>query len=189
MADDTQGLEGADAPTRERLETTARQQLDAIADVGAVLDGAGVDHWLFGGWGVDFWVGRVTRPHHDIDLAVRRDARPALHTALVENGWRHTPFEDEVVGTRYLRMGVLLELTFVVIDGRRVLIPFEPAAAVWSEQPFGDTRRALDGVVARVPALEVMLRDKSRPREDDEEDAAKDRADYEALSGLAGGDA
>ena len=168
-------------------EATPEQQLAAISEVGAALDGAGVDHWLFGGWGVDFWVGRVTRPHHDVDLAVRRDDRPAMHRALLQERWQHTPFEDEVVGTRYRRGRVLLELTFVLDDGGRVLIPFEPEAAVWSEQALGDARRTLDGVTARVPALEIMLRDKSHPRTDDADDAAKDRADYEALSRVDGG--
>jgi hypothetical protein len=184
--DDTSDDTGADN-AGSLADATREQQLAAIADVGAALDGAGVDHWLFGGWGVDFWVGRVTRPHDDVDLAVRRNDRPALHRALLECRWQHTPFEDEVVGTRYRRDGVLLELTFVVEDGGRVLIPFEPEAAVWSEQAFGDARRTLDGVTARVPALEIMLRDKSNPRTGDADDDAKDQADYEALSRIDGG--
>ncbi len=176
-----------DDPAAGVVDPPPAQQLTAIGDVGVALDGAGVDHWLFGGWGVDFWVGRVTRPHDDIDLAVRVDDRPVVHRLLLGHDWKHTPFEDEVVGTRYRRGGVLLELTFVLIDGGKVLIPFEPEPAVWSDQPFGDVRRTLDGVTARVPALDVMLRDKSRPRADDEDDAAKDRADYEALSRIVAG--
>jgi hypothetical protein len=167
-------------------EATSQEQLEAIAHVVAVLDRTGVDNWLFGGWGVDFWVGRVTRPHHDVDLAVRGADRPALHDALVVSGWRHTPSEDEVVGTRYVRHGVLLELTFVDDDDGQVVIPFEPERAVWSERPFGDVRRTLAGVTARVLPLAVMVHDKSRPRTDDEEDAAKDRADHAALSHLVG---
>lgn len=45
-------------------------QLKAIADVNSVLDCARIDHWLFGGWAVDFYVGSVTRPHDDVDIAV-----------------------------------------------------------------------------------------------------------------------
>lgn len=36
----------------------------------AALDGAGVPWWLAGGWGVDALVGRETRGHRDLDLAV-----------------------------------------------------------------------------------------------------------------------
>ena len=45
-------------------------QLLSIAAIGDALESAGLDYWLFGGWAVDFHVGRVTRPHGDIDLAV-----------------------------------------------------------------------------------------------------------------------
>lgn len=34
------------------------------------LDAAGLRGWLGGGWGVDALVGRVTRPHQDVDLVV-----------------------------------------------------------------------------------------------------------------------
>lgn len=38
--------------------------------VTAGLRTAGIRHWLTGGWGVDALVGRQTRPHRDLDLAV-----------------------------------------------------------------------------------------------------------------------
>jgi lincosamide nucleotidyltransferase A/C/D/E len=44
-----------------------------LADVLAVhevLSAAGIGHWVGGGWGVDALVGRQTRPHRDLDLAV-----------------------------------------------------------------------------------------------------------------------
>lgn len=162
-------------------DTVANEQLAAIGHVNRLLDAAGVDHWLFGGWAVDFWTGRLTRPHHDIDIVLPLLDRSAAHDALVADGWTHTPEEDEVVGTRYRRNGVLLELTFVVLDGGRVVLPFEPEAWVWSESPFPSAQRTLHGVTARVMGLDILRRDKSHPREEPEE-AAKDRADLESLS-------
>jgi lincosamide nucleotidyltransferase A/C/D/E len=44
-----------------------------LADVLAVttaLTSAGVPHWVGGGWGVDALVGRQTRAHRDLDLAL-----------------------------------------------------------------------------------------------------------------------
>jgi lincosamide nucleotidyltransferase A/C/D/E len=44
-----------------------------FAEVEHVLDGleeAGVRYWLAGGWGVAALVGRQTRAHRDLDLAV-----------------------------------------------------------------------------------------------------------------------
>jgi lincosamide nucleotidyltransferase A/C/D/E len=37
------------------------------------LDEAGVEWWIDGGWGVDALLGRETRPHDDLDFAVRAE--------------------------------------------------------------------------------------------------------------------
>lgn len=153
----------------------------AIASLRA-LDTAGIDHWLFGGWAVDFWVGSVTRPHDDIDVAAWRADYDAIREALTTTGWRHTPTDNDVVGTRYTLGTVVLEITFVEKDSvGQVLIPIPEHPVVWTREPFGDWRRTLDGTSARVIPLELLGDGKSRPREVPEE-AAKDRADFEALS-------
>jgi hypothetical protein len=36
------------------------QQLSALARVSDLLETAGIDYWLFGGWAVDFYAGSVT---------------------------------------------------------------------------------------------------------------------------------
>ena len=43
---------------------------DDVIMVLDMLDGAGVRHWVGGGWGVAALVGRQTREHRDLDLAV-----------------------------------------------------------------------------------------------------------------------
>ena len=53
----------------------ARQQLEALAEVGRLLERRRIEWWLFGGWAVDFRVGAVTRSHDDVDLAVWADDR------------------------------------------------------------------------------------------------------------------
>ena len=51
-----------------------------VGSASDALDGAGLEHWFFGGWAVDLWVGRLTRPHEDIDVLVwRRDEGPPKH--------------------------------------------------------------------------------------------------------------
>ncbi len=77
----------------------SNRQLALLADVGALLDGEGVDHWLLGGWAVDFHVGAVTRAHGDVDLAVWGDDANAVGSALVAAGWEHAPATDEDGGT------------------------------------------------------------------------------------------
>ena len=160
----------------------AGQQLEAIAGVAQRLRERGVDHWLFGGWAVDFWVGRVTREHGDVDLAVWQRDRLAIHATLLGDGWHTVPVDDEAIGAGYRRDDVLLELTFVTTDDdARVLIPFADGPAVWSTIPFGDVMRELLGVSCRTVPLSVLRDDKSRAR-DDADDAVKDIADHKALS-------
>ena len=170
--------------TRSGARLPAEQQLAALAELGALLDRGGFENWLFGGWAVDFHVGAVTREHDDIDLAVwARDAE-ALGLLLQQEGWRHEPEPGEDGGTGYTRGGVRVELTYLVRDDAgRILIPLRDQNVLWSEQPLGDEVRELQGVRARLLTLAVLRADKSSPR-DDPGDAAKDRADFRALSRL-----
>jgi hypothetical protein len=138
---------------------------------------------LFGGWAVDFWVGRVTREHDDIDAAAWRRDYDAIGRALVDIGWRHTPVADEVVGTRYTyNKSVEAEFTFVEArDDGAVLIPIPEHEVVWTTEPFGEERRTLHGAGARVIPLDLLRSGKQMTR-DEPDEAAKDRADVQALA-------
>jgi hypothetical protein len=52
---------------------SAAVQLETIGWLHALFTEHGVDYWLFGGWAVDFHVGRVTRRVYE-----RRGVRPEL---------------------------------------------------------------------------------------------------------------
>jgi hypothetical protein len=49
-----------------------------VARVAELLDGFPTDWYLCGGWAVDAWLGRTTREHKDVDIAVFREALPAV---------------------------------------------------------------------------------------------------------------
>lgn len=51
------------------------------------LDAVNVAVWVDGGWGVDALVGRQTRPHADVDLALARSDLDAAVKALLEGGF------------------------------------------------------------------------------------------------------
>jgi hypothetical protein len=161
-----------------------RQQLSALADVGELLDRGGFEYWLFGGWAVDFHVGTVTREHDDIDLAVWLHDADAIGSQLRAKAWQHKPHAGEDGGTGYERGQVRVELTYLATDDTgRIFIPLRNGDALWSEDPLGNEVRELLGVRARVISLALLRAGKSSPR-DDHEEAAKDRADFEALSRL-----
>ena len=156
-----------------------------LASVAAALDAAGLEHWFFGGWAVDLWVGRVTRAHDDVDLLVRRSDEAAVDAALTGAGWTHTPHADDLVGTDYVRDGVDLQLTFVETDGEdRVVVPVPGQPIVLSTEPLAHARRPLGALQVRVLTLEKMLEGKSAPRPDGA-GGDKDRADLVALRSVA----
>ncbi|WP_324651120.1 nucleotidyltransferase domain-containing protein [Georgenia sp. H159] len=75
--------------------------LDALAEVGAQV-------WVGGGWGVDALVGRQTRPHRDLDLAIESTAEQAALRALarlgyaVQTDWRPVRVEVAAPGDRWV---------------------------------------------------------------------------------------
>ena len=157
-----------------------------VARAAGALDAAELEHWFFGGWAVDLWVGRLTRPHDDIDVLVWRHDEALVHEALQGAGWVHTPTPEDVVGTNYACDGYELQLTFAVVGpegGLVVPVPEQPI--VLSSGPLAFARRTLNDVSVRVLTLEMMVAIKGTPRPD-EVGGAKDRADLEALRSVAG---
>ena len=161
--------------------TVDENGLAAVGSIAGALEAAGLDHWCFGGWAVDLWVGRVTRQHEDIDFLVWRHDESRVHDALTAAGWRHAPTPEDLLGTRFARDGFELELTFLVPGpqgGAMVPMPGQPM--VLSEGALEHARRELGGASVRVLPLAMMLAGKAMPRPDDV-GGAKDRADLAAL--------
>lgn len=61
-------------------------QLEAVLDLLAGLERAGVRAWVGGGWGADALVGEQTRAHADLDLAVDADDASLAADVLQEAG-------------------------------------------------------------------------------------------------------
>ena len=166
-------------------DSTSDADLAAVGSAAGALEGAGLEHWFFGGWAVDLWVGRVTRDHDDIDVMVWRDDESRVHEALVGAGWRHTPTPEDLLGTSYVRDGAELQLTFVAPgEAGGVVVPMPGQPMLLSEGPLPFAVRELGATSARVVPLALMLAGKAMPRPD-EVGGAKDRADLAALQSVA----
>jgi hypothetical protein len=86
------------------------------------------------------------------------------------------------------REGVRLELTYLYRDdGGEIYTPLlDGMHGRWTREALGEDVAALDGIRARVVALAPLTRMKARGRGDAPADAAKDRADRDALRNLDG---
>src|SRR5436189_4743318 len=59
------------------MPETCMTSIDVI-DLYTTLANLGIEMWVDGGWGVDALLGEQTRPHHDLDFAVREQDVPRL---------------------------------------------------------------------------------------------------------------
>ena len=69
------------------MSPQAPVQLRLIAEVVGVAHRLGIPVWLRGGWAMDFYLGRVTREHRDIDWFVDVDAAELLVAELEACGF------------------------------------------------------------------------------------------------------
>ena len=167
--------------------TEYERGLAALRSAAGALDAADLEHWFFGGWAVDLWVGRLTRPHDDIDVLAWRHDEARVHEALGSAGWLHTPTPEDLVGTNYARDGYELQLTFVVPGAEAgVVVPVPEQPMVLSTGPLAFARRDLGEASVRVLTLKMMLAIKGTPRPD-EMGGGKDRADLAALRSVVDG--
>ena len=114
-------------PISEHAPLSSRQvTADDVLEVLRRLDEARVDWWIDGGWGVDALLGKETRPHDDLDLAVRRAHIERLETAFAE----------------FVRTRDEWPASFVLIDPRGRQIDIHPIEIDdrgngWQERPDG----------------------------------------------------
>jgi hypothetical protein len=155
-------------------------QLEGLRDVVAAFDAAGIEHWLFGGWAVDFHAGQVTREHGDLDLGIWLDDMPRIDEVLAAGGWADLRDPDVDGGKAFGRGDVRLELTYLYRDLEgEIYTPLQDGTrGRWTEQALADEFGELDGVRCRVVSLASMIWMKERARND------TDRADYDVLRAL-----
>jgi lincosamide nucleotidyltransferase A/C/D/E len=129
-------------------------QVAVIKEIGDVLATAGVRWWLFGGWGIDAHIGRITREHGDIELWVRNDAADAVRTALVVHGFEAIATQPPEEAQEFERDGVRFSAAFFVRTDDGYARP-EGRWSDWSFPPgsFGD----LVGTIRelRVPVMSI----------------------------------
>jgi hypothetical protein len=166
----------------DSVDERTQAQLAAIGEIHGLLERDGIDHWLFGGWAVDFHVGEVTRPHDDVDLAVWADDHSRIADLLCASGWAHAPQADEDGGTGYERRSVRVELTFLVrYEDDSIRISLRAGAFPFAGGAFGGELLTLDGQSCLILERDSLVGMKSSAR-DDPEDQAKDASDLSALT-------
>ena len=65
-----------------------------VGAVASAFSGLTIPWAIAGGWAIDFALGRITRPHHDVDVTVFRGDQARLRSELGE--WTFEVVRDGV---------------------------------------------------------------------------------------------
>ena len=150
-------------------------QAEYVAELYQELDRIGVAIWIDGGWAVDAVVGRQTRAHGDLDIAVESRSLSMLRQFLAQQGYRES---DSDAGTAW-------NFVLADVERRRIdvhVVVLDECEGVWGDPLDGIAYPAGsltgEGVIAgaqvRCISAEFLLRFKISfpPREIDRQDVA-----------------
>lgn len=126
------------------LEMSSASLLDLLG----LLADAGIETWLDGGWGVDALIGRQTRDHDDLDLALAAADLAAFEAAVGREGFREAyrdgDFNPVYADPAGRRVDVhLVDTTCETRDGKGVRVyggqglPYEVGALEGSGEILG----------------------------------------------------
>jgi GNAT superfamily N-acetyltransferase len=122
----------------------AQRQLELIEEFEALCAGSGIECWLRGGWALDFLLGRVTRPHADIDLFIWAAHAPRLIGMLKQHGYEEVAGPPPEQQRNLVKAGEELHVTLLERNEFGVVT----AGGRWADSTSPDGM--LDGPVGRI---------------------------------------
>jgi hypothetical protein len=172
------------------MDERTAAQLRVIKTVTQVLGAVGIQAWLFGGWGLDARIGRITRQHGDVEFWLERTDAERSRAVLVGAGATALATQPPEEACEFIWDGV--EFSTAYFD-RQPDGAFSQPRGRWSDWlfppgSFGDEPVLLDGTPVLAMSVAGMLAMKEqfpnlrhgRPWR------PKDIADIDTLRRLAG---
>jgi hypothetical protein len=132
--------------------------LRVIGELSDILSPARVRFWLRGGWAVDFLVGAVTRPHHDVDAVAWLRHRPKIERLLPQAGFKVTRRLPEQ--TDFQKDGVLVSFVFLTRTPPDITTHLIPVWR-WRADALPSQWRHLEGVHVRVVSAQQLYEEKT----------------------------
>ena len=130
----------------------AQRVIHGVVDV---LSAANVPVWLFGGWGLDARLGRITRRHGDIEFWVRRSDSAPSKAVLLDAGSVALTTQPPEEACEFIWDGVSFSTAYFDCraDGTFTQLQGRWSDWVFPADSFGDEPGLLDGIP--VPAMSV----------------------------------
>ncbi len=141
------------------MNERAGEQLRVIKAVMNALGAVGISAWLFGGWGLDARIGRITREHGDIEFWLERVDAERSKAVLVGAGAMALTTQPPAESCEYTWDGV--DFSTAYFD-RRPDGSFSQPQGRWSDWlfppgSFGDEPGMLDGTPVLAMSVSGML--------------------------------
>ena len=179
----------AEARQDRTMDERTEGQLRVIHEVIALTQAADIPVWLFGGWGLDARIGRITREHGDVEFWVERVHAERSKAVLVEAGAAALATQPPVEACEFTWGDVLFSTAYFdrAPDGS-----FSQPLGRWSDWlfppgSFGDEPGTLNGLP--VPAMSVSgmlaMKEQFPHLRNGRPWRQKDIADIEVLRSLA----
>ena len=134
-------------------------QLRVIQAVADSLGCVGVSAWLFGGWGLDARIGRITREHGDVEFWVERIDAERSKAALVAAGAVALATQPPVESCEFTWGDVDFSTAYFDRHPDGSFIQLQGRWSDWRFPPgsFGDEPVILDGVPVLAMSIAGML--------------------------------
>jgi hypothetical protein len=137
----------------------AARQLRVIRAVVNALDAVGISSWLFGGWGLDARIGRITREHGDVEFWVERLDAGRSKAVLVEAGAMALATQPPDESCEFAWDGVDFSTAYFdrQPDGSSVQLQGRWSDWLFPPGSFGDEPGMLEGVPVLAMSVAGML--------------------------------
>jgi len=173
------------------MDESTESQLRVIRRVIAVTQQAGIPAWLFGGWGLDARIGRITREHGDVEFWVERADADRSKALLTGAGAAPLDTQPPAESCEFTWDGALFSTAYFdrQPDGSSIQLLGRFSDWLFPPGSFGDEPGMLDGTPVLTMSVAGMLAMKEqfpglrngRPWR------PKDITDMEILRGLMAG--
>ncbi|WP_068621335.1 nucleotidyltransferase domain-containing protein [Paenibacillus tuaregi] len=151
-------------------------QLKVLNEINTICTTIDCKFWLRGGWAIDFLLGKVTRPHDDIDLVTWIQNREQLECALAEAGYEQVPVKEQFRGRQSDFRKDDVDITFGYItnanDGSIIMNGLPEW--VWRDDSLLPQSYMLNGLSAHVLHPRQLLEEKEVYKQIGRQSRAKD---------------
>jgi len=161
------------------------RQLALIREFTSICTAASVEFWLRGGWAMDFFLGRITREHEDIDLFVWSNDAPGLMQRLQHAGFEELSGPPPEAQRNVTKDGEELQIALLATNEQgEIVVAGGPWAGTLqpSEMLVGPPGRLGDLVCPMVnPQVQVEIKEKFGDWRPDLPPSEKHQADIARL--------